>query len=357
MKIQNVSWLCFVLAGCMLVGCTPKEEDVHPKRRSSRTETLKRYMPKVQALRAQAQLRATPIVQGALLTEQDLKNFVSQTPQENLSSYLKSQQETLQQEVRSSAAQQATQKTAEQLDALRQEMLGALAAASSAEEWKAQLQTFATRYANELNALADTTQAESWTLPTAAQSRTSRENLKKVGETLLSDIEKKYGPVCAQKMKPVLAKVGDDYWLVLSSVKNPEELAQALEKSGKEADAAFEKIVAQYGDPLVSLSPESIAALKARLIESHQAVESQFEKLYGKDAVLKTRTIFEPYLTKADTLLQENGRWSETTARLEELGSEYRQAITALQVALNEELEQAISNAASNPTGKEVAAN
>ena len=96
MKTQKIYWLGIVILACSLTACTPQEEDVHPKRRSSRTENLKRYMPKAQELRAQVQLRAKSIVNGPLLTAEDVKPFIHNNPQVLLSSYLQAQQQALQ---------------------------------------------------------------------------------------------------------------------------------------------------------------------------------------------------------------------------------------------------------------------
>lgn len=339
MKIHNIYLIGIIVFAGWLTACTPQEEDVHPRRRSARNENLKRYMPRAQELRAQAQLRAKSIVNGPLLTEEDIKGLVAKPTPISLSAYLLEEQKVLQETVRSSASQEAVAQTTKLLDGINQEMIEAISSADSAQDLAQQLRNFAARYSNELNALADNVKQDAWTLPTTVQSREARNNLKKAGEDLLVKIQELYGDTCAQKARPVLAKVGDDYWLALSSVKNPEELKQTLTKTGQDADEMLAQIIAQYGDPEILLPAQDAAALRARLIEGHQRVEQQFERLYGKDAVLKTRDIFESYLDETDNLFQKKSRLSEKMAKLDELGSKYRQEITALQVQLNDELE------------------
>ena len=332
-----------VLLGCSLAACNPPEEEVHPKRPSARNENLKRYVSKAQELRAQVEQRAKPIVNGPLLGEDVFTEFVAQAPKTDVSAYLLAQQKELQETVRSGAAQMAAEQIAQRLDEVKKETVAAVGEADSPQELANRLNQFAQRYQQELNEQAQQAQQETWALPTAKQSHQARANLRKEGEVLLEKIKMDYGETCAQKARPILAKAGDDYWLALSSVKQPEQLQQTLEKIGQEADENLTKVVQQYGDPMVKLSSENAATLRARLIEAHQNVEQQFEKLYGKKAVLKTREKFEPYLAKMDELLAAPGRLSEKKTHLEELGAQYRQQVTTLQVQLNDELEKKVS--------------
>ena len=87
---------------------------------------------------------------------------------------------------------------------------------------------------------------------------------------------------------------------------------------------------------MVSLSEEDISSLRVRLIAAHQKVEKQFETLYGKEAVLQTREIFEPYLKGITPLFESKERISEKQKKLDELGEIYRQKMTQLQGHLNE---------------------
>ena len=326
-----------------MVACTPAEEDIHPKRRSSRSENLKRYVPKAQELRAQVQSRGKSIVNGPLLHSEQLESYISKMPETDISTFLKEHQRQLTESVRAVAAKQAATNTAKRLDEIRDEVISAAESADSPQNLAVQLKQFADQYRQALNTLAENVQQETWTVPTAEQSRAAHEELQISGEDFLTQLEDSFGNLCAQKARPVLAKAGDDYWLALSSIKQPEELQQALEKTGREADESLRETIKKYGDPKVSLTEQDIATLRAKLIEGHHAVEQQLEKLYGKQAVLKSRELFEPYLSGVDTVLKTEGRLSEKTAKLDELGNDYRQQVTALQVALNDELEKKIS--------------
>ena len=352
MKIQQLTLAGLIAVACCLTACAPSEEDVQPKRRSSRDENLKRYMSKAQELRAQAQLRAKPIVSGPLLTGQDVKAVLPAVAKDTVLTYLQAQHQSLEDAVRAAAAKKAAESTTAVLGALDQEAAQAVSAAPSTQEAAAKLQEFSEKYSQALAKLAEEIKNESWATPSATQSQEARENLQKKEQDLLTQIKEDYGPSCADKVKPVLAKVGDEYWLALSSVKNPEEFNQTLAQISKDADERFEKTLTLYGDPKVDLPEEQAALLRSQLIANHQQTEQQFEKLYGKEAVLKSRAIFETYLKETDQLWTKKQRLSEMTARLEELGAAYRQQITALQVKLNDELEQkTLSLQAQNPAG------
>ena len=85
------------------------------------------------------------------------------------------------------------------------------------------------------------------------------------------------------------------------------------------------------------------------MIAAHQEIEGQFEKLYGKEAVLQTRDIFEKYKNGADALVRQPGRLSHKLEQLDALGAAYREQMTALQVRLNGELERKAAAARGMP--------
>lgn len=320
--------------------CTPPEEDVHPKRRSSRADNLQRYVTKAQEVRALAQARSKPLVGGPLVPSDALKEALPKKPDHRVSEQIFTQKKALQSSVRAAAAHRAGEKASELLTQFRDEAVLAARASQSPQELSAKLNDLNARYSQKLSELAQEEEARTWSRPDAEQSRFSRQLLKDGSRRLHEAIARDYGPLCAQKAKPVLQKAADDYWLALSSVSTPEDAERELARVGDEADAAFAAVVEEYGDPLVAFSEPDAAALRARLIAAHQEIEAQFEKLYGKEAVLQTRDIFEKYKDGADALVRQSGRLSQKREQLDRLGAAYREQMTALQVRLNGELER-----------------
>lgn len=337
------------LVSFCLFACTPPEEDVHPKRRSSRADNLQRYMTKAQEVRALAQARSKPLVHGPLIPSDSLKEYLPKTPDHRVSQQIFAQKNTLQAAVREAAARRAGEKASILLTQFRDDAVQAARSSQSPQELSARLQDLNAQYSKKLSDFTQEEQAQTWSRPDAEQSRFSRQVLRDGSRRLRESIARDYGSLCAQKAEPVLQKAADDYWLALSSVPTPEDAERELTRVGDEADAAFAAVVEEYGDPLTSFSEADAAALRARLIAAHQEIEAQFEKLYGKEAVLQTRDIFEKYKNGADALVHQPGRLSHKQEQLDTLGAAYREQMTALQVRLNGELERKAAAARGMP--------
>ncbi len=329
--------------------CTPPEEDVHPKRRSSRADNLQRYMTKAQEVRALAQARSKPLVSGPLIPSGSLKEYLPKTPDHRVSQQIVTQKNTLQAAVREAASRRAGEKASVLLTQFRDDAVQAALSSQSPQELSAKLQDLTAQYSQKLSDFTQEEEAQTWSRPDAEQSRFSRQVLRDGSRRLREGIARDYGSLCAQKAEPVLQKAADDYWLALSSVPTPEDAERELTRVGDEADAAFAAVVEEYGDPLTSFSEADAAALRARLIAAHQEIEGQFEKLYGKEAVLQTRDIFEKYKNGADALVRQPGRLSHKLEQLDALGAAYREQMTALQVRLNGELERKAAAARGMP--------
>lgn len=329
---------CSLLTG--VCACTPPADEVHPKKRSARTDNLKRYVPKAQELRALEQARSKPVVNGALLEPSVLKEFLTPLPGDRISAAVAAQREVLQQAVREAFSKRAAQKAAALIAQFGAEASASAQTAQTPEEFSARLDALKKQYDASISRLGEEEVARGWSKANAEQSRLSRKDLQQVFRSTSVSLEKDYGPLCAQKAQPVLRKAADDYWLVLSSIKHQEDLSGEFARVGAEADAALAQVAAQYGDPALSFSAEVQASLKSRAISAHQEVEKQFEKLYGKDAVLQVRDVFEGYLNGLEKLFSAPGRLAAGMEYLEALNAAYREKITALQVQLNEDLEQ-----------------
>lgn len=339
MKTLLRSLIAFTVLAGLCAACTPPEDEIHPKRRSSRSDNLKRYIPKAQELRALAAARSKPVVDEPLLPASALGEFLPPMPDTRISAAITAQQTSLRDAVRKAGARQASEKISALLNQFKTEALHAAQNAQGPKELSAGLTELNAHYSQALAELGREEEKRGWESGDPEQNRLSRQDLKNTFTDLLAGIERDYGEPCAKKSVPVLQRAADDYWLVLSSEKHLDNLNEELAGVGTRADAEFAKIVQSDGDPALSFSPEDAASLKARVISAHQKVEQKFEKLYGKDAVLQTRNLFEQYLNGVDALCADKGRLSELSERLETLNSVYRAEMTELQVRLNEELE------------------
>ena len=330
--------LAFLL-GIGLFACTPPEEDVHPKRRSARADNVARYMQKAQEFRVLSQSRAKPLVQDGLLPDKALKALLPPTQDTRLSALIFAQKNALESALREHFAHQAADETSALLTQFRDEAVKAVLNAPTPQDAAAKLEEMNAAYSQKLASFAAQQKTLSWTAPDAEQRSQSTQALQQAAQAMLSEISRDYGDLCAQKAEPVLQKAAGDYALALSSGNDRDGLQRELARVGTQADGAFTAVVAKYGDPVVSLSDKQAASLRAQLIAAHQEVEKQVEKLYGKEAVLQTRDIFETYKQAADALVRTPARLSQMQEALFQAGEKYRQEMTALQVLLNEELE------------------
>ena len=333
------AWMGLLFCLCVCA-CTPPEDEVHPKRRSARADNLQRYMNKAQHHRALAQARAKPLVERPLLPGDVLKEFLPQTHDLRISEPIALQKKALETSVKEAYARRAADQTSELITQFREEAVSAALSAQNPQELAARLNEVSASYSQKLAEFTQSQLQNSWAMADDSQSRLSRQALADAWEALLAAVSQDYGERCAQKTKPVLQKTADDYWLVLSSVTTPQELEQELARVAQQADLAFSAVAAEYGDPVLALSDSQAASLRARLIEAHQQVETQFEKLYGKEAVLQTRDIFEHYKNAADKLLHQPARLSQLQEKLFQAGETYRKEMTELQAQLNKSIER-----------------
>ncbi len=323
-----------------LLACTPPEEEVHPKRRSARADNLQRYVNKAQEYRAFAQARSKPVVQGGLVDSSVLNAFLPKTQDLRVSSQIFAQKNLLESVVREKYTREALEQVESLLNQMKEQIQPKILAAQSAKEVAAAVNEITDLYAKKLADFSQSQEQIQWTGPDVEQSRLSRQTLQEAVHSLLENIALDYGNECAEKTKPVLQKAADDYWLVLSSVNNRQDMEQELIRVGRGADAAFNRVIVQYGDPMLSVSEAQAASLRVQLIEAQQEIESQFEKLYGKDAVLQTREIFENYKNNLEQILQKPARLSRMQEAFNREGEVYRQEMLELQVRLNEDLER-----------------
>ena len=323
--------------GCVLglAACSP----VEPSTSAHAVEEEPAAVQEAAPAPLPAQLRS--IVSERLLSPDVLKEFVSLPEEMRISTLFQASPHAATHSAnRTAHIQRVLHHTKTTLKNLRRDMILSLHEASSSQEAARVLQASAQKYQAAFEALAQEENKTSWEeTPVSTTGYISPRELQTKTEQFLANIEQAYGPTCAQKLTPVVHKTVDDYRLILASSQKQDVIAQALQQTGQEADLALHKTLKQYADPMLSLSEQDISNVRARAIEAHQRIEKQFEKLYGKQAVLQTRPLFDPYLNGLEHLLHTPQRLSEKQQALEKLGDTYRQAMTAFQTRLNEEAE------------------
>lgn len=167
----------------------------------------------------------------------------------------------------------------------------------------------------------------------------SKARLNRRCEDFLARIQLYYGNTAASGCRPVLGKAVEDYVYAMASAGDSAELDAKLAQIETQAESQIKQITAASGDPL-GVTPEPlITALRADMITAHQKLESRIEALYGKDAVLASRKVFNRYLEEGGKTLRENARLSQKKRGMAHLSEHYRESMLALQRQWNEALE------------------
>ena len=163
----------------------------------------------------------------------------------------------------------------------------------------------------------------------------ARTHLQRRSGDFLSRLAFDYGEETAARCRPVLDGAVEQYLQALASAPDEETLNADLARAEQQAAEQISLIVRQTGDPL-GVTPETdISAWRAELIAAHQDLEKQVEKLYGKEAVLQMREVFNRYLDESAAALEENTRLSRKKRELEHLREHYADRLLELQARWN----------------------
>ncbi|MBR4356185.1 MAG: hypothetical protein IKP96_06465 [Elusimicrobiaceae bacterium] len=318
-----------------LVACSPQQEDKISTEPVVDEQTFQEVPAQTHTDFPNS--RAEAIVNGPLLAPDDLREFLKWPVKTYLSDFLNIQNKAQPEAIRAANTQRIIQSTKEMLKKLRREAVVSLRQAESAQQAAQLLQEMSQLYAQGFSQLAKQEQTAVWTAPLPSpDDRISRSYLQQRARELLKRVKEEYGEVCALQSTPVINKAVDDTWLAISSSQEPSVVSKALAQTLQQADESFGTILQEYADPILSLSPRQIASLRVRLISSHQEIEKRMEALYGKEAVLKSRKMFEPYLKGVDDIFQTPQRLKQAQQKLNQLGETYRREMTDFQTQLNE---------------------
>lgn len=331
---MNKAALALFCAGTLLAAACTKPEDESPSK-FQRQANIEKYARKAQDIGRLTQLRKEPLpVQTAAdparvtntpypldlapLTQSFERNRLALHRRllQTYAEQVRLQVEALYQQWQTQAAEQAR---AAQSPADLAQRLEAL--------WprqQTQLQQF-TKNQRELNRLQ----------PDASALARAQERLARRGEELLSGVALYYGDEAARLIRPVLEKNLQAYLSLQSQATTEAEVDARLAQSLIDMEKQLRQIVQQSGDPLGQTPPEVVSGLRTDLISAQQQLEKYIEPLYGKDAVLAARKVFNRFLEEYLKCWQENARLSQKRRTTQYLNEQYKQTLAALQQQWN----------------------
>jgi len=166
----------------------------------------------------------------------------------------------------------------------------------------------------------------------------TREHLLQRCDGIMERIQRYYGNDTAATCQPVLDQAVYDYTKALTSPANEQELKTEIDNIIGKTQNKLDEILSASNDPIGVTSEETQKTLRREMILAHQEFEKEVETLYGKNAVLQTREVFNHLLAETQKVLQTNMYLSHKKTLLEYLNADYRRKILALQAQWNEEL-------------------
>lgn len=195
-------------------------------------------------------------------------------------------------------------------------------------------------YQKKLESFLQQESLRNWQVPTAVQLEAARKEMEKKKASMQKEISVLYGPVCAQHAQAVLDQATAVYMEALATAKTGAELQTRTQQAQQRLNAALQQIVQQYGDPKGAMSREELLAMRAEMINAYQAVEARFERLYGKEAALEIRPLFNQILKNAAAVGAADTRLSYKREELARLNKIYKQQLADMQTRFNERLKK-----------------
>ena len=303
-----------------------------------RQANIEKYLQKAREANRLVQERGKPLSVSAPADISRLTNKVQETDTSFLERLFVRNRSILEKRLLETYNRQ----TASQLEALlrkqRQETLALLPNASSPDDLARALRALRQEQNSHWEQFIAAQQGRMRIQPDPKLLEEVHQRLSRRCNEFLDQIAFYYGADSASQCRPVLDKALQDYTAALLTAQDNAALDTSLAQIQKQTLAQMKQITSQAADPLCVTPPEVRASLRSDMIAAHRGVEKQIETLYGKDAVLQAREVFNQCFEEADRVLKENARLSQKKRILAHLNEHYKQSLLVLQKQWNEEL-------------------
>lgn len=338
---MNPKLLTLLFASLLISACTPSDLDSESASRvsSPREANIERYLQKAKENNSLALERSKPLPVTELTGPDTITNVMPVRSPVSLPDEMQQSKDRLEARVRAAYGQEASQKAGALILEYHENAVQAVKDAQSPEDMARRLQELDTAFRERLNAFLKNEQANVWLRPTQAQLDAARAEMDRKNASMLSRLSTVYGPVCAQKIKPVLQESAESYLLAMAGAKDQADLDRRVADISARGDAQIQELIDAYGDPAGPAPEEEITAMRARMIAAYQALEERIETLYGKEAVLKVRPLFNQILENASNVARTPTRVSYKKEELARLNKIYQEKISNMQEEFNKQLD------------------
>ena len=327
--------LLTLLTGAVLFSAACSRPPDNSPSKFRRDENLKKYVQQARDAAQRAEQRKQPLPVPALPDTAGLTNITPPPDGNFLPAMFARNRRIMEKRLRETYGEMSAVALAELAEMYRSRAMTAARGAASPQELAQNLRQLQQWQNEQINAFIAARTTNTRLKPDETLLSQARTHLQRRSGDFLSRLAFDYGEETAARCRPVLDGAVEQYLQALASAPDEETLNADLARAEQQAAEQISLIVRQTGDPL-GVTPETdISAWRAELIAAHQDLEKQVEKLYGKEAVLQTREVFNRYLDESAAALEENTRLSRKKRELEHLREHYADRLLELQARWN----------------------
>ena len=305
-----------------------------------RQANIEKYVQKARQINRLGEERQKPLQITDPVNPSRLTNQAQETDTSFLTRMFERSRHSLETQLLETYSQQSSKRLSALFEQYRQQALAAVREAASPDDLAQKLRNLREEQNKQWDEFIAAQSGKVRIQPDQALLEAARKRLDRRCKEYLDRLDFYYGPAVAEQSRPVLEKAMQDYVYAMASAANAEELDKSLAQIQEQTSAQIKQIAAQAGDPLGITPEEMITSLRADMIHTHRQLEEQVEMLYGKDAVLQARTVFNHCLEETGKALRENARLSQKKRALAHLNEHYRQSLLALQQQWNKAWEE-----------------
>lgn len=328
--------LALALSMVFLSACAPSEDS--DKKKTPREQSLENYLPHAKEFNRISKERAQPLAVSPLFDPSSLSNAARENLLVSLPQELKEMKARLERQVREAYGEEASRRAGDLILKYHKGALEAVKDAKSPVEVADKLIELDTQYQQHLQTFLQEEQAKTWVKPSPRQLERARVEMLARNEEILTDIRKYYGPIAAQKAKPALEQAVAEYLEVMETAKNLEEMDARTADISARSETRLQSVLDAFGDPLGVTSEEDIALMRAEMIAANQVIEKKIETLYGREATLQARKLFNGILEDATKVARTNTRVSYKREEINRLNKIYQDNMAKLQARFNKNL-------------------
>ena len=336
--MRKNSFLFLLFVAGFFCACQRPDDGISAK--TEREANIEKYVQKGQEVNRIQQERAAPLPWKAPINVSSLTQNSQNLEAGFLTALLTRNRQILECRLQETHGQKMADKLADTMNKYVSQVQEAARQNYAAEELGQHIKTILQAQTDEVRGLLDS-QKNAGRLPPAQEMLDkTQQRLNRRAEDILTRIELYHGQTAVQESRAVLQRSIEDYIYAMASAKDDKVLDEKISLIAQNGEKEILQICEEKGDPLGITPEDLITSMRADMITTHQTLEKQIEILYGKDAVLQARKVFNQLLTECGQTLRENTRLSQKKTALNRLNEHYGQTLLSLQQQWNAELKQ-----------------